>query len=491
MLLGIDIGTSACKAAVFDEKGNVLAAKAKEYPVYYPYEGWAEQDPDEWYKAVCDALSELSEKIDMSCIRAVGVDGQSWSAIPVDKDGNVLANTPIWFDTRAKTQCDKLKETIGEDRIFSLCRNPIEPTYTTPKVLWFKENHPEIYENAVQFMQSNSFIVYRLTGQFSQDKSQGYAHFFYDMKHSRYDEKMAKLMGIDIKKFAPIYDCHSIVGIVSEKASKETGIPKGTAVVAGGLDAACATLGAGVIKNGQTQEQGGQAGGMSIFMDSPYFDKRLILGNHAVPGKWLLQGGTVAGGAAMEWFSKEFGKSFGEEKVFFNIDEEAKKIPAGSEGLIFLPYLNGERSPIWDTDAKGVFFGITFSKTKAHFARAVMEGVGYALKSNLEAAEEADAQCDILYSVGGSSNSRLWMQIKADITGKKMVVPDSDNASTLGAAILAGVAVGIYKDFDDAVKKTVKIKMHYEPDKTNFSVYEKGFGKYQKIYKNLKEVMAE
>lgn len=491
MLLGIDIGTSACKVAVFDISGHVLCDASEKYDVYYPEEGWAEQNPDEWYKAVCKALKRMGERVDLKEVTAVGIDGQSWSCIPLSKEGRVLYNTPIWYDTRSKKQCEDLKETIGFDRIFELCKNPVEPCYTTPKVLWFKENHPDVYNNTFKFLQCNSYIVYMLTGVFSQDKSQGYGHFFYDMEKGCYDDKMAEEMGIDIEKFPEIYDCHAVVGKVTQKASLETGLPEGIQVVAGGLDAACGTLGAGVVLPGQTQEQGGQAGGMSICTDSPFADKSLILSSHVVPSLWLLQGGTVAGGAAMEWFAREFGDSFANDNPFRQIDEEAKKVDAASEGMVFLPYLNGERSPIWDTNAKGIYYGLSFAKTKGHFARATMEGVAYALRHNLETAKNAGAQFGDLYSMGGSAKSDVWMQIKADVTSCHMVVPDSDNASTLGAVILAGVGTGVYESFEDAVKQTVTIKKEYFPDKENTEKYNNAFNKYIKLYKVLKEVMAE
>ncbi len=491
MLLGIDIGTSACKVALFDYEGKILAERSQSYPVYYPKPGWAQQNPDEWYKAVCDALLYISSKIDLKDVKAVGVGGQSWSCIPVDQNGRVLYNTPIWFDVRAKQECEMLKKAVGENKIFDLCKNPVEPSYTTPKALWFKRNLPDIYKNTRYFLQSNSFIVYKLTGKFSQDRSQGYGHFFYDMDKGCYNDDMAEIMGLDINKFPKIFDCSDIVGHITKNASTETGIPEGIPVAAGGLDAACATLGAGVIENGQTQEQGGQAGGMSICMDQPIADRKLIVGNHVVPGKWLLQGGTVAGGASMEWFSREFGRCFGEDEIFKKIDKTVSDVPCGSDGLIFLPYLNGERSPIWDTNAKGVYYGITFSTTKAHFARSVMEGVAYSLRHNLETAYNAGAECDTLYAVGGSCNSDIWMQIKADVTKKNIEIPDSYNAAALGVAILAGVGVGKYEDFDDAVRKTINIKKRFSPDDRNVKIYDEGYEKYLRIYENLKGVMSE
>ena len=318
-LLGIDIGTSACKVAVFEKSGTVVAAANGDYPVYYPKEGWAEQNPEEWWSAVCQAVKKVIEKagIQPEEIAGIGIDGQSWSAIAMDKDGNVLTNTPIWMDTRAQSICDRLNEEIGADKIFEVSGNSLQPSYTTAKILWYKENLPEVYAKIDKILQSNSYIAYKLTGVMSQDVSQGYGLHCFDMRKAAWDEEMCKKLGIPMGFLPEICDCDHVVGTVTEKAAEESGLAVGTPVVAGGLDAACGTLGAGVIHPGETQEQGGQAGGMSICMDEYKADPRLILGYHVVPGQWLLQGGTTGGGGVMRWFEREFAdyeRSVAEEK---------------------------------------------------------------------------------------------------------------------------------------------------------------------------------
>lgn len=499
LLLGIDIGTSACKVAVFDKTGKVVASVSKTYDVYYVKDGWVEQDPNQWWDAVVEAIQKMISqyKINPVDIKGVGIDGQSWSAIPIDIGGKVLANTPIWMDTRASDICTRLKDEIGEDEIFQLCGNPVEPMYTTPKILWYKENKPEVYKNTYKILQSNSFIVYRLTNEVSQEMSQGYGLHCFDMRKGIWDEDMCKKLGVDINMLPEkIYKCHEVVGTITKEAAKATSLAEGTPVVAGGLDAACGTLGAGVIHAGQTQEQGGQAGGMSICLEEYKADKKLILSYHVVSDKWLLQGGTVGGGGVIRWFEKEFcelernnakdtnGNSFDEMNI------EAQEINKGSDGVVFLPYMSGERSPIWDKNAKGVFYGLDFAKTRAHMIRACFEGVAFSLKHNLEVAEQAGAYVDTLYATGGSANSLLWTQIKADITGKKIVVPSSDTSATMGAAMLAGVGVGIYKDFEDAVEKCVNVVREHKPKADN-DIYTKNYNTYLELYRNLKDLMAK
>jgi len=499
LLMGIDAGTSSCKVSLFDTNGNVISQSTKEYPVYYPAPGHAEQNPDEWWKAICDAIREIlqSAPIDARQIAGIGVDGQSWSAIPVDRQGNLLSNTPIWMDTRAEDICRKIVERIGFEKIFSVSGNPFQPTYTTPKILWFKENIPDVYKNAYKFLQSNSYIVYKLTNVMTQEVSQGYGLHFFNMKSKQWDEELCDEMGISLEKLPDIFPCHEVVGTVTKKASEQTGLPEGIPVVAGGLDAACGTLGAGVIHIGETQEQGGQAGGMSICLDQAVAHPKLILSCHVVPDRWLLQGGTVGGGGALKWFQREFGpfEKIQEGEVikspFQLMDEEAAEIKPGSEGLIFLPYMAGERSPIWDKHAKGVYYGLDYSKTKAHMIRATLEGCAYALQHNIKTAEEVDVEVDELVAMGGAANSRLWTQIKADVTGKVIKVPFSDAATTLGAAILAGVGTGVYKDFEDAVKQTVKVTRIHEPNEQNHLLYQKYYNIYLKLYDQLKDIFVE
>jgi xylulokinase len=489
LLLGIDIGTSACKVAIFNRKGNVLAQSSQSYPIYYPNPGWVEQNPEEWWDSICIAIKEVLDRsnIPSTQIAGIGIDGQSWSAIPVDPEGNCLHNTPIWMDTRARKIAAKITADIGFDAIFSIAGNAFEPAYTTPKILWFKENEPEIYENTYKFLQSNSYIALKLTGNFTQDKSQGYGLHFFDAKTCTYDKAFANSLGISLDKMPDIYDCHEVIGTITNYAARRTGLSEGTPVVAGGLDAACGTLGAGVYMAGQTQEQGGQAGGMSICLNQAVAHPKLILSPHVVPNFWLLQGGTVGGGGVLRWFQHELGGG----SSFDDLTALADKIPAGSNGVTFLPFMAGERSPIWDPDAKGVFYGLGFDKTKAHMIRAALEGVAYSLEHNLRTAKEAGVEVDELIAMGGASNSVVWTQIKSDVTGKTIKVPTSDTATTLGAAILAGVGVGMYKSFEEAVLETIVITRTHEPNMINHNQYSESMELYLELYEDLKETFRK
>lgn len=486
-LLGIDIGTSGCKVALFRLDGTVCAQANETYEVDYPHPGWAEQHPDTWWDAACTAIRRvLAESgIAPTDICGVGIDGQSWSAIAVDEQGRVLAPTPIWTDVRAAEICARLKERIPEEELFALSGNPLHPSYTLPKILWYKEHQPEVYDRARWILQSNSYFVYRMTGKPSQDMSQGYGLSCFDMLHRCWNLNMAQRIGIREELLPPLYECHEVVGIIHERAAAETGLAVGTPIVAGGLDAACGTLGAGVVKSGQTQEQGGQAGGMSLCMDQFAADKRLILGCHVVPGMWLLQGGTTGGGGALKWLWE----TCFHDLSFAQMSELAAEAPPGSGGVIFLPYMAGERSPLWNPHAKGVFFGLDYTKGKEHMIRAVMEGVAYALRHNLETAQAAGARVGTLRAMGGSANSLVWTQLKADITGHVIEVPASDTATTLGAAILAGVGAGVYASLEEAVDRTVTVRRVHRPNVALKQIYDEGYQHYLELYTRLKPMM--
>lgn len=499
LFLGIDIGTSGCKTALFDETGHAAFTASGGYALHYPFPGAVEQDAEDWWGALCLCLKNLWEQgADPKAVSAIGIDGQSWSAIPVDSSGKTLAKTPIWMDTRAGSICRVWEKRLGAEHIFNISANPFSPTYTLPKLLWWMENSPGLVESASHIMQSNSFIAFRLTGRISMDYSMSYGWHNFDQKKLTFDDALTREFGIPTRFLTPPVHSDQVIGVISAEAARATGLSEGTPVVAGGLDAACATLGAGVVSPGQTQEQGGQAGGMSICTDRALAHPKLILGSHVIPNRWLLQGGTVGGGASLKWFSEQLGAAGGDnilktagEGVFARLSAEAEGSVPGANGLICLPYFAGERSPLWDEGAKAMYFGLKFSNTHADMVRATMEGAAFALRHNIETAKEAGAEITELRGTGGASNSRIWTQIKADITGIPMGIPDTDDATVRGAAMLAMKSKGLFENYDEAAQKLINITRHQEPQAENASLYGRLYEIYKKLYPATKTCMAE
>lgn len=488
LLLGLDIGTSSTKASVFTASGKEIASSTREYELLLPKSGYVEQHPDTWWNAARETCADVVSKVEATDIVGVGVAGQSWACVLLDEHGRVLCNSPLWMDTRAARICEDVREHIGEDRLFATAGNPFSPSYTTPKLLWFAQERPELLDKTTTVLQSNSFIVYRLTGQATQDLSMTYGLQFANIRDGSYDQDVADALGINLELFPRCVPCDQVVGKVTAKAAVLTGLKEGTPVVAGGLDAACGALGAGVYRPTQCQEQGGQAGGISVATDELIVDKRLICSPHVVPGLWLLQGGTSAGGAALRWAAKQIGVP---DSSFSAIDRAVSLEPPLAGGLWFLPYLAGERTPLWDPDAKGVMYGLTLSSTRPQMLRAVMEGVAFALNDNIRAMKDAGAHFGDVYSIGGASKSELWTQIKCDVTGLRISVPMTDSATTLGAAILAGVGVGVYNDFEQAVCRTQSIGRVQNPNTGLHTIYDRAFSIYQRLYCALAPIMKE
>ncbi len=491
-LLGIDIGTSAAKVALFKkESGNrPVGVTSAEYPIFYPAPGHVEQNAEHWWEAVCRATRELLEKtgVPSGAIAGIGIDGQSWAAVAIDKEGKTLCPTPIWCDTRSADICAELSEQYGEDRFWQTSLNPLQPGYSFPKLIWYKRNAPEVYRNMAAVLQSNGFIAFRLTGKLSQDLSQANGFACFDLKKGEWDRALCREVGVRDDVLPELCGSHEIVGAVTAEAARATGLAEGTPVVAGGLDTACDALGAGVIAPGDTQEQGGQSGGMSICTNTPSTDKRLILCRHVVPGHFLLQGGTVGGGAILRWFHQNFGDPSLGEAAFAVADREAEMVAPGSDGLLLLPYLAGERSPIWDPQSKGVYYGLDYNKTRGHFHRANMEAAALALRHNLETAVEVGAPIGVLRASGGAAKSPLWTQIKADVTGYTIEVPEAFSTAAFGAAVLAGVATGVYADFAEAAGG-IRVTRVHTPNPDNREVYDTSFNTFRTLYETLKPIM--
>ncbi len=490
-LLAIDIGSSGIKLLLLPVGEGAAVSKTLSYKTTFPQAGWAEQHPNDWWNALCDGLPVLMKeaRVAPEQICGVGVDGISWTPVVLDKQGNVLCEAPLWYDTRAVEETRQIAEFVGEEAVFEVSGNPLQAYYTLPKLMWLRKHNERVRKNMQHVLTSNGYIVYRLTGRLSQDECQAYGWPFYNTKTGCYDEGMAERLDFDLDWLMPPCPCAQIIGTVTGAAAKSCGLHEGTPVIAGGLDAACGALGVGVFKPGPVHEQSGSAGGMSICTDHYQPAKGLILGRHVVPNHWLVQGGTVGGGAALNWLCDVLSPHDNEKLKAWEAGALAQSVSPGADGLLFLPYLAGERSPIWNPNAKGVLFGLDYSKTSAHLARAVMESAAFALRHNIETAQTAGIAMNALRAAGGAAESEIWMQIKADITGYPIQAVEDGNATAVGCAILAGVGVGKFSSYDQACAHYVRLRAPYYPRGEYKALYDEQFERYLRLYQCLEPLM--
>lgn len=490
LILSVDIGTSGLKLLLWDKNSGRVVTESRSYRTMNPFQGAAEQQPQDWYAALRDALPCLLKKAQARAedICAIGVDSISWTPVCLDENGSVLCPAPIWMDTRAGAENEELKEIIGEEAVFALSGNPLQPYYNLPKMRWLLRHVPDLKKRLRHVLTGNGYIVYRLTGALTHDLCQAYAWGCFNMEEGTWDTSLAEKSGLDPAWLPDLCECTAIAGVVTQKAAEECGLVPGIPVVAGGLDAACGAAGAGVIAPGITHEQSGSAGGMSICDDRFRPVRGLILSRHIVPGRYLLQGGTVGGGGVMRWMTDWMSPADSDKALRGEeLTALAAQVPPGSDGVLLLPYLAGERSPIWNPDAKGVYYGLSFATGRGHMARAALEGAAYALRHNIDFARDAGASVGILRAVGGASRNALWMQIKADITGESICETVCPEATGLGCAIMAAVGCGELRSFDEAAFP--EAGKTYTPDPANRQTYDSGYRQYRQLYAQLQEMM--
>ena len=472
------------------------------YALNRPEPLWAEIEGDTWWQAVCATIQNVLTKsgVAPASIAGIGVDGVGWTLIPVDSTGDPLCPAMIWLDRRAEKETTWLKSLPGADSLVNLDANPLDAAYITPKLIWLKNNHPEIFDSAHKFLEATGFIVSRFTGKFVCDYTQAYGYHFFDIRNEKWDELSAQKCGIPIEKMPEL--CHSadIVGTVTEKAAAQTGLKPGTPVIAGSLDAAVGALGSGVIRPGQTNEQGGQAGGVGISLDHVLVEPRLIFSHHVIPGQYLLQAGTVGGGS-LNWFREQFGQqevTAGDligQNPFELFSEQVGNSRPGANGLIFLPYMAGERTPLWSSIARGVFFGLSYNTSRADILRAIMEGCVFAVYDNLQIAEEHGVRVDEYLGSGGAIQSAVWCQIKADIYGKPFIIArradGGEGGHSLGLFALTAFGIGLSRDIGNCVSVLLPRRQVFEPSARNHALYLELFEVYRSISRKAMDDFAQ
>jgi len=491
-LIGVDLGTSACKTVIFSLEGKKISEAQKEYPVYHPKPTWAEQKPQEWWEAAAETIKESIRRARIRSEEIVGlsVDSQREAVVPIGKNGEELYNSIIWLDGRTRSQTEEIKSSISEEKVLSITGVGITPIFSASKILWLKENAPKIFTETKVFLCAKDYIIYKLTGQPVTDYSMASRTLLFDIRKRRWSEEICSAIGIPIDKLPPAKESTAIVGEVSRKVSEKTLLPRGLPVVNGGGDRPCECLGAGVTRQGQVNIGTGTGTAVEVPLSMPKIDSkaRIPCCCHVIPETWEYEAIIATTGASLRWFRDQFGY---EEKVeaekagrdpYDLLVEKAADIKPGSDGLLFYPYLTGAFSPKFNEKVRGVFFNISLSHTKAHFLRAILEGVAFQYLETFGILEELGVKIESASMVGGETKSEVWNQIKADIIGIEIRIPEIDDAAALGAALLAGTGTGEYSNLRRAAEETLRIKRIYKPNMKTRRLYLEAYRRHRETY---------
>lgn len=498
-LMGTDIGTTLTKTVVVDLEGNEIATASREYDVLHPHPLWAEQWPDVWYDAFVDTVRAVLRDgtIRPGEIGALGISGlYGGSGVPVDRTMRPIRPCIIWMDRRAVREVDWVRGHVDTDELFAITGNGVDTYYGFTKILWIQWNEPDAWNRIHQLLPPHTYVIHRLTGEVAIDPSSaGNIGGVFDLASRAWSERTCGQLGIPIEMLPQrIVGPSEAVGVVTDDAARLTGLAAGTPVVSGGIDAAVATLSAGAFDPGDHVAMIGTSMCWGVVHDGGVVSPRLVSMPYAAypSEKVYTFGGAATAGALVRWFRDEFARpeaGRGSADVYRLLDDEAARIPAGSDRLVVLPYFMGERSPIWDSDAKGTILGLTLSHTRAHVYRAILEGVAFALRHNMEAGEQIGLELgETCALVGGAANSRLWRQILSDVTGFRFAAARGSEAA-LGDALLAGVAIGAVDRFE-TIRDWLTFEEPSVPDEETRAIYDRLYTIYRETYPNLKALMA-
>lgn len=495
-LLGVDLGTSGTKTVLFDTKGIPICHKTVEYPLYQPKNGWAEQEPLDWWNAVCEGIKFVISKsnIDPSEISGIGLSGQMHGLVMLDKNGNVLRRSIIWCDQRTAKECEEITNIIGEKRIIEITANPVMTGFTASKIMWVKNNEPEIYSKCAHILLPKDYIRYMLTGEFATEVSDASGMQIMDVEKRCWSDEVLNKLEIDKSLLGKMYESPDITGVIHTQAAELTGLKKGTPVVGGAADNSAAAIGTGVVRSGNAFTTIGTSGVVYAIADKFATDMqgRVHTLCSAVPGKWTLMSCTLSAGLSLRWLRDnccEAEKIEAEKKgidPYIIMCDEAEKEPIGSNGLLFLPYMMGERSPHPDPYCRGVFFGLSGIHTRSSMIRAVMEGVAFSQLECVDVFRENGVEIGDMMACGGGARNILWRQMLSDMYGCPVSTLKADEGPALGAAILAGVGTKIYSSVEQACDEIIKKNTVQQPNIESQKLYLNYYKLYKSLYKTLK-----
>ncbi|HHX62014.1 MAG TPA: xylulokinase [Epulopiscium sp.] len=492
--IGIDLGTSSVKVLAIEKSGEIIGSASKEYPVYYPKTNYAEQDPEDWWTGVKEAMKELVNEYPQlaNSVESISFSGQMHGLVALDKNNEVLIPAILWCDQRTAEECDDITQAIGQENLTKYTSNKALTGFTAPKILWVKKNQPEIFEKIEHIMLPKDYIQFRLTGEYATDVSDASGMLLLDVKNRKWSQEMIDFLGIKEEMLPKLFESYEVTGSVQEEVKKELGLEKSEKILvaAGAGDQAAGAIGAGVVEDGILSVALGTSGVVFVSEEEYSVDtqNRLHSFCHA-NGKYHQMGVVLSAAGSLKWWIDQVQKDT--SNPYQVLQAEAEKVKPGSEGLYFLPYLLGERTPYSDPDAKGCFIGISISHSRSHMTRAVLEGVIYALRDSLEIIKDIGGTTKEIRLIGGGAKSPLWQQIVADIFDIPVYITNSSEGPAFGAAILALVAAGHYSSVDEACKALIATTKEIEPIKENVEIYNKHYEVYSKLYGTLQETFKD
>lgn len=485
-LIGLDAGTTSIKGLLISADGSHETFVQKEYSLDYEEGDIVELDPEIYWEATLHIINQLLTQsgIEPEKIRAISFSSQGETLIALDKNGKPLRKAIVWLDNRSGEEAKTIEQFFSRQTLLEKTGQPeILPLWPATRILWIRENEPDVFKKAGKFLLVEDFLIYKLTGRYCSEESLVSSTLCFDIVKRQWWEKMLGFLQIAQQHLPEVLPSGTPAGRTSEAAARATGLSCGTMVVAGGYDHAAGAIGSGNITEGIVSETTGTAMAMCVTLDKPVFNLNLPCQLHAVPGKYFLQPYGQTAGMVLKWFRDEFFDG----NTYDFMTALAEKVPAGSEGLIMLPHLMGAGSPEFDTQVKGVFAGITPQMGKGHFVRAILESVACMITRNIESLKKYGIEPAEIRALGGGAESDLWNQVKADMTGIPFVTLQSAETPCLGAAILAGIGCGFFQDIEDGCNQLVRIKKKYVPDSSHLAIYHKVFERYVKLYGQLKE----
>jgi xylulokinase len=487
MFLGIDVGTGGTRAILIDRTGKVLASAASDHaPIRSEHIGWAEQDPEDWWRAASEAIAGAISISGTSAndIEAIGLTGQMHGCVMLDEDGAVLRPALIWCDQRTQPQCDWLTETIGFERLIELTCNPALPNFTLTKLLWVREHEPLISARIRHVLCPKDYVRYRLTGEFAMDMQEASGTLLLDVTNRRWSTEVAEAARIPMEWLPRLFEGPEVCARISSAGANATGLATGTPVVAGAGDQGAGAVGMGILSPGSVSATIGTSGVVFAATDSPAKDRlgRLHTFCHAAPSLWHVMGVTNGAGLSLRYFRDTFAPGSSYEDLL----AEAADAPAGSDGLLWAPYLFGERTPHLDPNARAAFVGITASHKRGHFLRAILEGVAFSLRDTLNLFHELEIPIKGIRLGGGGARGSLWRQIQADVYGAPVELLEAEEGGAFGAALLAGTGVGAWHSVEAACADTVRVAETIPPKDS--AIMAEAYQHYRKLYPALKSI---